>query len=53
MLKEAIIKRIGYIYVTDGKLPKPWGRLPAYWEAEVDAVSSAPVSGSPRRRLRR
>ena len=38
MLKEAIIKRIGYIYVTDGKPPNPWGRLPAYWEAEVEAV---------------
>jgi hypothetical protein len=39
MLKEAIIKRIGYIYITDGKPPNQWGRLPAYWEAEVEAVS--------------
>ena len=39
MLKEAIIKRIGYFYATDGKLPKPWGQLPAYWEAEVEALT--------------
>jgi Spherulation-specific family 4 len=39
MLKEAIIKRIGYIYVTDGKQPSQWGRLPAYWDAEVEAVT--------------
>lgn len=38
LLKEAIIKRIGWIYITDGKTPNPWNRLPAYWEAEVDAV---------------
>ncbi len=31
-------KRIGYGYVTDGDLPNPWGRLPAYWEAELAAV---------------
>jgi hypothetical protein len=39
VLKEAIIKQIGYIYVTDGKLPNPWGQLPAYWDAEVDALT--------------
>ena len=39
MLKEAIIKRIGYFYVTDGKPPNPWGRLPSYWEDEVDALA--------------
>lgn len=38
MVKDAIIKRIGWIYITDGKLPNPWGQLPSYWEAEVDAV---------------
>jgi hypothetical protein len=38
-LKEAIVKRIGYIYISDAKPPNPWGKLPAYWEAEVDAVS--------------
>ncbi len=38
-LKDAIIKRIGYIYISDAKPPVLWGRLPAYWEAEVDAVS--------------
>jgi Spherulation-specific family 4 len=39
MLKEAIVKRIGYIYITDGKWPNPWGQLPAYWDAEVEAMA--------------
>ncbi len=38
-VKDAIIKRIGYIYISDAKPPNPWGKLPVYWEAEVDAVS--------------
>ena len=38
-VKDTIIKRIGYIYISDAKPPNPWGKLPAYWEAEVDAVS--------------
>lgn len=39
LLKEAIIKRIGYIFVTNGKSPNPWGSLPAYWEDEIEFVS--------------
>ncbi len=39
LLKEAIIKRIGYIYVTDGKLPNPWAGLPSYWDDEVAFVA--------------
>ena len=39
MVKDAIIKRIGYLYVSDAKPPTLWGKLPDYWEAEVDAVS--------------
>jgi serine/threonine protein kinase len=31
-------QRIGYCYITDGKEPNPWERLPAYWDAEVEAV---------------
>jgi hypothetical protein len=38
MLRQAILKRIGYVYATDGKGSNPWDHLPAYWEAEVDAV---------------
>jgi hypothetical protein len=38
ILEKAIIKRIGYIYVTDGKQPSQWGQLPAYWDDEVEAV---------------
>ncbi len=52
MLKKAIIKRIGYIYVTDGKQPSQWGQLPAYWEAEVEAVMTPPVTVPARRRRR-
>jgi serine/threonine protein kinase len=29
---------VGYGYVTDGTGPNPWGRLPRYWEEEVEAV---------------
>ena len=39
MVKDAIIKRIGYLYVSDVNPPTLWGKLPVYWEAEVDAVS--------------
>ncbi len=39
VVRDAIIKRIGYVYVSDAKPPNQWGKLPAYWEAEVDAVS--------------
>jgi hypothetical protein len=39
MVKDAIIKRIGYLYVTDGKWPNPWDKLPAYWNAEVEAIA--------------
>ncbi len=39
LLREAIIKRVGYIFVTDGKSPNPWGQLPAYWEEEVQALA--------------
>ena len=38
-IKDAIVKKIGYIYVSDEKPPVQWGRLPAYWEAEVGAVA--------------
>ena len=33
-----IAKRVGYCYITDGKLPNPWSRLPRYWDEEVEAV---------------
>jgi serine/threonine protein kinase len=34
-------KRIGYCFITDADEPNPWGRLPSYWEAEVEAVKQA------------
>jgi hypothetical protein len=39
LVKEAIIKRIGYLYISDARPPNAWGKLPAYWEAEVEAVA--------------
>jgi hypothetical protein len=41
IVKDAIIKRIGYLYISDAKPPNPWDKLPIYWEEEVDAVSHA------------
>jgi hypothetical protein len=35
---QAARHHLGSIYVSDGNAPNPWGRLPRYWEAEVDAV---------------
>jgi hypothetical protein len=34
-------RKIGACYVTEGRLPNPWDRLPRYWEAEVAAVQQA------------
>jgi len=31
-------KGFGNVYVTDQKLPNPYGQLPAYWQAEVSYV---------------
>ena len=37
--QQAVLKGIGYFYVTDGdSMPNPWDRLPLYWDAEVEAV---------------
>ena len=38
MVKDAILKRIGYIYITDAAA-NHWERLPGYWEDEVEAVA--------------
>jgi serine/threonine protein kinase len=32
---------IGYCFITDGKWPNPWDRLPRYWGDEVEAVQQA------------
>ncbi|QEH38696.1 Spherulation-specific family 4 [Aquisphaera giovannonii] len=38
-IHDAIMKRIGYIYISDTPSgDNPWGRLPTYWEKEVDAI---------------
>jgi hypothetical protein len=37
-VRELVAKRVGYCYITDGHGLNPWGRLPSYWQAEVEAV---------------
>jgi Spherulation-specific family 4 len=39
VVKDAIVKRIGYLFVTDARPPNQWNRLPSYWEAEVDEIA--------------
>jgi hypothetical protein len=42
VFSEAIVKRIGYLYVSDSlKGDNPWAQLPTYWDDEVEAVSQA------------
>ncbi len=44
-VREAIVKRIGSIYITDGKSApdpaksNPWATLPSYWDAEVQTIA--------------
>ena len=37
-LRLASARRAGSVYVTDLRLPNPWGGLPSYWSAEVGMV---------------
>ncbi len=37
-LRRAVQLRVGYVYITDDVGPNPYDRLPAYWDAEVEAV---------------
>jgi serine/threonine protein kinase len=37
-LHEIREKKIGYCFITDAEGVNPWGRLPSYWYAEVEAV---------------
>jgi hypothetical protein len=42
VLDEAVAKRIGYVYVNDTPYGgNPWGKLPDYWDDEVEAVRHA------------
>jgi hypothetical protein len=40
----AASRNTGWLYVTDGNLPNPWGALPAYWE---DFVAALAAGGGP------
>jgi hypothetical protein len=39
IVRDAIVKRIAYLYVSDAKPPNQWNKLPSFWEAEVEEVS--------------
>lgn len=42
VLQEAVAKRIGYVYVNDTPNGgNPWGKLPDYWDDEIEAVRHA------------
>ncbi len=42
VLDETVAKRIGYVYVSDAPSGgNPWGKLPDYWDDEVEAVRHA------------
>ena len=44
-MRQAVLKMradgIGFCFVTDADEPNPWGRLPRYWEEELEAVREA------------
>lgn len=37
-LDAAVRKRTGYLYITDSPASMPWGRLPHYWQQELEHV---------------
>jgi len=38
VLERALQAGVGWIYLTDDTLPNPWDTLPAFWEAQVQAL---------------
>jgi hypothetical protein len=38
IVREMRDNQIGFCFITDEREPNPWGKLPSYWEAEVEAV---------------
>jgi hypothetical protein len=47
MVRQAVEKGIGYIFVTDGEMPNPWLGLPTYWAELVEAVEKINASPPP------
>jgi hypothetical protein len=39
--REMADSGIGYCFITDAVEPNPWGRLPVYWDAEVEGERQA------------
>lgn len=48
-VREMATKNVGYGYITDGSQPNPWGRLPPYWEIEVEAMHQPNARKAPDR----
>jgi hypothetical protein len=41
LAQQVIANKIGYLYVTDGKQPNPWDRLPFWWDGELTVLGEA------------
>lgn len=39
-IREAVENRVGLLYITDAEGSMPWGRLPRYWDEELEAVAA-------------
>jgi hypothetical protein len=39
VLARALAAGAGWLYLTDDTLPNPWNTLPAFWEAQVEAIA--------------
>ena len=37
-MAKALVYNAGYVYLTNGELPNPYGALPPYWDLEVDLI---------------
>ncbi len=42
-LNLAVQRGFGMVFVTDGRLPNPWGALPGYWDQEVSVARALRV----------
>jgi hypothetical protein len=48
LARQVARSRIGYLFVTNGKQPNPWGHLPPWWDAEMEVVRQANGTGGPK-----
>jgi hypothetical protein len=38
-ISDAVVKQIGYLYISDAPQQNLWSELPTYWDEEVEAIS--------------